>query len=244
MRKTLAFLAAVFLGTAAASPAGAQETTGFHSVEELQRLVTRMRTELFAPGATVAGWNRGGADPDAELRRAGPDRFYYLLRQTSGEAVAILTDRPLSSFVPEGWRVVDTYGDSSARVRNPVVQFEAMSDRYVIGLRAGSARRGDVDCVDAIANATLYERPGATRRDEDETIPLYFRLILLAGEGQTICTRYEGNRQAGWRGRAFLPDGRSLPQLDDAEERITIVPAGPIDRLVTYRPPPARTPGA
>lgn len=242
MRKTLAFFAALFLGSAVTSLAGAQETTGFQSLEEMQRLVTQMRTELFAPGALVPGWNRGGADPDAELRRAGPDRFYYLVQQSGGDAVAILTDRPLASFAPEGWRVVDTYGDSTTRLDNPVVQFEAMSDRYVIGLRADSTRLGDADCVEAIANATLYERPDAPRRDEDDTIPLYFRLVLLAGEGQTVCTRYDGSREAGWRGRAFLPDGRSLPQLDDAEDRLTIVPAAPVDRLITYRPRPAQGP--
>jgi hypothetical protein len=207
----------------------------------MQRMVTQMRERMFAPGAALPGWNRGGANPDAELRRVGADRFYYRLSKTGGDAVVILTARSLTSFVPEGWRVVDTYGDSSTAAENPVIQFEAMSERYVIGLRAGSIRRDDVDCISGITNATLYERPGAARTEDDDILPLLFRLSLLASEGQTVCTRYEGTREAGWRGRAFTSDGHALPELDDGDELITIVPAGPIERLITFRPRPAES---
>lgn len=240
MRNRFILLAAILSG-ALAAPARAQETTGFPSVADMQRVVTQIREQMYTPGAAVDGWNRGGANPDAELRRAGADHFYYRLSKADGDGVAILTDRPLADFAPAEWRVVDTYGDSSARVANPVVQFEAMSERYVVGLRAGSARRGDVDCIDGIANAVLYERPGAAPTSEDDTIPLFFRLVLLAGENETVCTRYEGSREAGWHGRAFTADGHSLPELDDEAERITIVPAAPIQRLITFhaRPGPA-----
>ncbi len=237
MRKPVRLIAALFL--LAAPPAMAQETTGFPSLEDMQRMVAQMRERMYAPGAVLPGWNRGGANPDAELRRAGADRFYYRLSKTGGDAVVILTSRSLASFVPEGWRVVDTYGDSSAAAENPVLQFEAMSARYVVGLRAASTRRDDVDCIDGITNAVLYERPDATATAEDDVLPLLFRLSLLATEGQTVCTRYEGNREAGWRGRAFTSDGHALPEFDDADERITIVPAVPIDRLITFRPRPA-----
>lgn len=243
MRTFPALIAATL--AAVATPAAAQETTGFPSLDDMRRAVTQMRERMFTPGAAVPDWNRGGANPDADLRRAGPDRFYYRLRRAGGDGVVVLTDRPLASFVPAGWRAVDTYGDSAARVDNPVIQFEPLSARYVIGLRAGSARRGDTDCVDSIANATLYERPDVAAGPDDAEVPLYFRLTLIAGEGQTVCTRYEGDRAAGWRSRAFLPDGHALPQLDDEGERITIVPAAPIDRLIVYRAPlPEPLPGA
>jgi hypothetical protein len=235
-------LASLLLIAPSAASAAAQEVTGFLTLEQMQEAVARMRETMFAPGAAVPDWNRGGANPDSALRAAGADRFYYLLRKTGGDGVAILTERPLASFVPEGWRIVDTYGDSSARVGNAIVQFEAFSERYVIGVRAGSERRGDVDCIEGIANAALYERPGARRGADDDTIPLLFRLGLLAGEGQTICTRYDGDRATGWRGRNFTPDGRRLPQLDDEHEVLTIVPAAPIESLIVYRPPPVRGP--
>lgn len=241
MRKTLAFLAAALLATAA-PPGAAQEITGFQTVEQMQEMVARMREQLFTPGDAVPGWNRGGADPDAVLRAAGADRFYYLIHGSSGDGVAILADRPFASVVPDGWRVVDTYGDSSTAVDNPVIQFEPLSDRYVMAVRAGAERRNGVDCMSGITNATLYERPGATERPDDAQIPLFFRLALIASEGQTVCTRYDGDRAKGWRGRNFTADGRRLAGLDDDFERITIVPAAPIDRLVVYRAPPAQGP--
>lgn len=241
MCKTLALIAAGLLA-AAAPPAAAQEVTGFLTLEQMQEAVARMRTQLFTPGDAVADWNRGGADPDAVLRAAGADRFYYLIHGTGGDAVALLLDRPLASLVPADWQVVDTYGDSATAVANPVIQFDPLSDRYVMAVRAGSERRGGVDCIGSIANATLYERPGAAARPDDPQIPLFFRLALIAAEGQTVCTRYEGDRASGWRGRNFTPDGRRLAALDDEFERITIVPAGPIDRLVVYRPPPVTGP--
>ena len=241
MRKTLAFLAAGLLA-AAAPPAAAQEVTGFMTLEQMQEAVARLRDTLYAPGDAVPGWNRGGADPDAVLRAAGADRFYYLVHGAGGDSVAILADRSFASLIPAEWRVVDTYGDSATAVTNGVVQFEPLSDRYVVAVRAGTERRGGVDCVSAIANATLYERPGRTERPSDADMPLFFRLALLAAEGQTVCTRYEGDRASGWRGRNFTAEGRRLPGLEDEFERITIIPAGPIDSLIVYRPPPAQGP--
>ena len=240
MRKILSLIAAAL--ALAGPPAAAQETTGFMSVEEMQRVVTQLRERMYAPGDAVAGWNRGGADPDGVLRAAGADRFYYLIHRTGGDSVAILTDRPFASVAPAKWRVVDTYGDSSARVDNGVIQFDPLSDRYVMAVRAETERRGGVDCIGAIVNATLYERPGARARPDDDSVPLFFRLGLLAAEGQTVCTRYEGSREAGWRGRNFTADGHSLAALDDEFERITIVPAAPVDSLIVYRPAPTQGP--
>ncbi len=241
MRKTLVLIAASLLAVAAA-PAASQEVTGFMTLEQMQEAVARLRDQLFTPGDAMPGWNRGGADPDAVLRAAGADRFYYLIHGSGGDAVAILTDRPLASFVPADWRVVDTYGDSAARAGNPVVQFEPLSDRYVMAVRASTERRGDVDCVTGIASAILYERPGRPAAPDDDAVPLLFRLGLLAIEDQIVCTRYEGDRSAGWRGRNFTREGRRLAALDDEHERITIVPAAPLDRLIVYRRPPPQGP--
>jgi hypothetical protein len=119
---------------------------------------------------------------------------------------------------------------------------QPLSDRYVMAVRAGTERRGGVDCITGLANATLYERPGRPAGRDDDSTPLLFRLGLLALEDQTVCTRYEGDRASGWRGRNFTPDGRRLAALDDEFERITIVPAAPLDRLIVYRAPPAQGP--
>lgn len=234
MRNIFMLIAAALLAPPAV--ASAQESHGEWDMDvtQLRAMVERMRGEMYRPGERVAGWDRGGANPDADLRAAGADGHYFRVRRSGGDAIVILTARPLASFAPAGWRVADTYGEAAAPIDNPFVQFEAMSPRYVIGMRGNSERRGDADCVGGIVSATLYERSDVPATAADAQIPLLFRLLLLAAEGQTICTRYDGNRSDGWRGIAFLPDGRSLPALNEGDDHIEIVPAAPIERLVTH----------
>jgi hypothetical protein len=189
---------------------------------------------MLQPGEHVRGWDQGGANPDADLRAAGADSHYFRIRGSNGDGIGILNGRSIASFAPRAWRVVDTYGSAATEVDNPLVQFEALSPRYVVGMRAGTDRRGDVDCIAGITNATLYERPDVPVTEADDSIRLYFRVALLAVEGQTICTRYQGNREEGYRSFAFLPDGRPLSRMNEDPNHLTIIPAGPIEQLVTY----------
>jgi hypothetical protein len=205
------------------------------ALAQLREAVRQLRAELFTPGELVAGWDRGGANPDAELRALGADTHYYRIVKPHSVAIVILTARPIAAFAPSGWRVADTYGSPVDHAENPVVQFETMSARYVVGLRAGSARRNDADCSDGIVNAVLYERPGAAASADDANVPIFFRLVLLATENQIVCTRYDGNRAAGWREHAFLPDGHRLPRMETEQNLITIVPAAPVEGLLQPR---------
>jgi len=237
MRRLLSLLLAfLLLGLPVAAPAQTDQTNPEGGFADLQAMVAQMRSTLYAQGEHFPGWDRGGADPDALLRAAGADSHYFAYDDSSGRSIGILTGRPLTAFAPAGWRVVDTYGASATRLDNPSLLFEMLSDRYAIGVRANGRRVRDADCVDPIANATLYEIQGARSRPDDANIPVLFRVLLLAQEGQTICVRSEGNARNGWRLRSFTADGHRLPQLDETEQLITIVPAGPIERLVVFRP--------
>lgn len=237
MGKTFTWLAALVSITALTPPAPAQDapTTPANPADlitEMRAMVERMRGEMFQPGERVAGWDVGGADPDADLRAAGADSHAYHVNYSGGPAVIFLTRQPISAFAPSDWRVADTYGRSAAPLANPFIQFNRMSARYVMAVRANSTRRGGVDCMDPVNNAVLYEIVDAPAGEDDDTIPLFFRISLLAGEDQMVCSRYEGSREAGYSGRSFLPDGRALPQLDDSQARIRIVPVAPVDELL------------
>jgi hypothetical protein len=227
-------LASLLLAVPAAAPAQADQDNPEGGFADLQAMVTRMRTHYYTPGEFVAGWDRGGADPDAALRAAGADSHYFAVDGSSGRSIGILSARPLTAFAPAGWRVVDTYGSSTTRLENPSLLFQMLSHRYAIGIRADGRRARDADCVGPIANATLYEIPGAPAHEGDAMIPILFRVIILAGDGQTVCARSTGDARAGWRSRSFTQDGHRLPALDEEDELLTIVPAGPIDRLITF----------
>ena len=214
--------------TETAEPAGEDE-----ALAQLRTAVETLRQELYRPGPTIPGWNVGGADPDAELVSAGAERHYFLLSSEDGDrSVVVLTPRRIADFAPAGWRVVDSYGAATDAVERPFVQFSWVSPRYVVGTRANGFRRDNVDCSDRIAHALLYELPGTAMSEADDMAQMMFRLGLLAMEGVTTCTRYEGSRAEGWSARPLLPDGRSLPALEEPAERLTIVPAAPIDTLM------------
>jgi hypothetical protein len=203
------------------------------ALAQIRAAVEALRQEIFRPGPAIPGWNVGGADPDAELTAAGADRHYLLLRTDEGDrSVVILSDRRIADFAPAAWRVVDSYGSAVDAVDRPFLQFSFVSPRYVLATRANGFRRDNVDCTDRISHALLYELPGETMTADDEMAPIMFRLGLLAMEGVTTCTRYEGSRAEGWSARPLLPDGRSLPALEEPAERVSIVPAAPIDELM------------
>ncbi len=234
--KSLVYLAGAAL-LALAPPAFAQlpapepQDDAQQLLAALREMVASTRAEMFAPGPEVPGWNEGGEDPDAALRRAGADDHVFLITSPDGPAVVMLTRRPVSDFAPADWTIVDSYGSSATTLANPFVQFISLTSHYVIGLRASSRREASVDCADPVANAILYEVPGAPVSSRDDDMPIWFRIALLAAEEQVVCSRYE-RAGDGWTSRAFLPDGRSLPGLDDEGERISIVPAGPVDELL------------
>lgn len=207
------------------------------ALEQFRTMVTELRTTMLTPGERVANWDVGGANPDADLRARGADRYYLQTRGDDGDSVSILTDRPISELAPEDWEVVDSFGSSTTPLDNPQVDFTALSARYVIAIRSRFERRGDVDCSDGIVNALLYELPDAPEAGDDNVLPLMFRALILALEGQQLCVRADGDAASGYRSRVFLPDGRLLPELTD-DDVSHIVPAAPIDRLVHWRQAP------
>lgn len=241
----LLIVAAAALLPGAATPTMVQEEpeAAVGEAEELaqfQAVIAEARATLLRPGPYVEGWDRGGANPNDDLRAMGAERFYLLSRTDEEDSVTILTDRPIADFAPSGWDIVDSYGAHEAVEGNVQVDFMPLSARYVMAARGRVQRRGNVDCYGDLDHALLYEVPGAAPGPDDEIIPISFRIMLLALGDEIICVRSNGDRTQGYRVRTFLPDGRTLPAMDQGRENeiMTIVPAAPIDRLIAWRGPP------
>ena len=217
----------------------AEQDLQISDADTFRRALAELRERMLRPGERVENWDRGGANPDADLRAAGADDHFFLNHGDDGTSVGILTTRPLADFAPAGWRVIDSYGSAAVRLQGPQLDFVPLSARYVFASRSQFRRRGDVDCTPGITNALLYEVPGAEAGPDDAAIPIMFRMLILATENQEICVRSEGDAARGYRSRAFLPDGRPLPEMTD-DGVTTIVPAGPIERLIV--PPAAPAP--
>ena len=225
------FASALCAVVPAAAQVSGEQDVQIADVEVLRQTVAELRAAMLRPGQRVAGWDRGGANPDAELRSMG-EGFYFLNRDSDGTSVGIITQRPLSDFAPADWRIVDSYGSLDETLPSPQLDFVHLSARYVVGSRTQFERRRDVDCTSGFSGALLFEVPGAPAGPNDETIPIMFRLLILALEGQEICVRTEGSAASGYRGRMFRPDGTELPELSDPEGVTTIVPAAPIEQLL------------
>ena len=235
-RHWLLFCALAFAAPAAAQVPGEQDLQ-IAGVEALRQAVEELRSNMLRRGERVPGWDVGGVDPDAELRERGADRFYFLNRDSAGTSVGILTDRPPSDFAPAEWRIIDSYGSMEEALPDPQLDFLAFSPRYRMAMRSQFHRRRDVNCSAGISGALLYEVPDAPASPGDETIPIMFRLILLALEDQEVCVRTDGDGDSGYRSRLFTPDGYELPELGDEQGVTFIVPAAPIDRLIEAPPP-------
>jgi hypothetical protein len=250
--KKLAFAVAALL-LVSVRPASAvpelpstEEQRDAESLAQWRAAVAEMRATLLRPGQRVDGWDVGGANPDAELRTRGADRHYYVSSGGgNGTTVGILSDRPISDFVPRSWRVVDTYGTSDSISAPVEIGFQALTPRFVMAARGAIRRVNDVDCFAGITQALLFEVPDAPARSDDEMMRILFRISLLALEGQTICTRSDGDPEHGYRFRYFLPDGHALPEMTDPNEITRIVPAAPVDQLIVAPAPLAvEAPGA
>ncbi len=238
MRKLGLGLAALAAAMAIQAPAAPSTDTARpwladpENAARYQALVASIRADMFRAGEKVAGWDRGGADPDSELR-AGGGRLYYQIDKAGGvKEVVLLTDRPIAEIAPDHWRAVASYGSPSAPADNAIVQFAPLGEHHVMAMRGGSWRKKDVDCIRGITHAVLFAKPSAPPSPSEGPPPDFlFNLVLDAAAGQTICSRYEGTRETGWEVRHFLPDGRLV--VEKHPSRMRIVPAAPLDTLIS-----------
>ena len=230
---------AAFVPTIADQPAPSQPWPEREDQDSLRSL----REAIFPAGERDENWDVGGADIEKDLRDLGVDRFYLLQTGSPDGAtlVTIVTDRPISDFAQREWRVVDTYGSADAFLGNPGLTFGYLSPRYILAGRTNNRRVRSVSCADGISHAILYEVPGASESADDKELPEFFRAMMLAIEGQTLCSRADGDSSKGWSIRQYFPDGRRLlnPDRSISSDRVTTVPAAPVGTLIKPPSPPA-----
>lgn len=237
-----ALLAAPFAAASADVPTKLGEPEAAQAPDRaLEDALRAMREAMFPAGERVEGWDVGGADIEAHVRALGADRHYVLESDASdGSAlVGIFTDRPIADLAPPAWRVVESFGSAEAKLENPTLAFGYLSARYVLAARSANRRLGSAYCSDRMGHAILYDVPGAPATAGDEDMLEFVAGLMLAVEGQTVCSRYDGDPDKGYSVRNFFPDGRLLlnPDRSVPAGRATIVPAAPIDSLIEPPPP-------
>jgi hypothetical protein len=66
-------------------------------------------------------------------------------------------------------------------------------------------------------------------------LQLIFNTAVKMLENREICWRYDPHG-AGYRLSHFLEDGRTLPAMNEDEERLAVVPAGDVASLLKQPP--------
>lgn len=202
----------------------------------VQEALDVAEAKLFRAGPKQPDWNKGGLDPKAAVidRPGGLANNYLVTIDKDGDvSVSIYTTRPIANFVPRNWKLVARIGDIDAAEPNGFLDFSNLEGPYYMVARGTEKRFGDAFCESPLRGANLYKAP-----DEDgveimpaEVAKLIFQGAIEMASKYTVCQKYERSAK-GYRVRSFLENGRTLPGMDESEDRIGIVPARPIAELL------------
>lgn len=193
------------------------------ATDEFEALLARAIATMLEPGEAVPGWRESGVDILAELGARDGGVAGNLLRDDDTEVLSITdlsgTVTPdLSGFTRVRLRAAPPGGASQT-----VYASFAPGVWMVLEMQPG--RRGNAFCYTGLNGITLYSREPLSAWDEETT-------YLMAGMVATfdrvaareVCVVYqrEGNAFAA---RSYLPDGRSLPQINAESTLLRIMPA-------------------
>ncbi len=206
---------------------------------ELDEVLAPTIEQLLAPGEPVAGWRESGIDILAELAAREGGLPASLLRDEDTEVLSV-TDL-------SGKAAPDLAGFTSLTLRpappGGIDERAFVSFAPGIWLEMASQRkmRGTAMCYSGLFGLTLHSKRSVTEQTMDELFPTILAVGLIDRLGsQEFCLVYDRVGDA-YRARSFLPDGRSLPQLDADSTLVRIMPDSDLSAFIRNAEP--RAPG-
>jgi hypothetical protein len=206
---------------------------------ELDAELSPLIEQLLEPGEPVPGWRESGIDILAELGALADGGPAKLLRDEDTEVLAV-TDL-------SGKAVPDLAGFTSLALRpsppggidervftsfSPGVWLEVASQRRI---------RGTAMCTGGLLGLTLHSQRPVTEQTMDELLPTIIAVSMVDRlASREVCLVYERSGD-GYRSRSFLPDGRSLPQLDADLTLLRPMPAADLSAYIRTAVPTAAT---
>lgn len=237
-RKSISFLGFVAASLSAAA-APAQDTPASpppSAQPAMEAILDAAMAEMMKPGPRRSDWHKGGADLYrlVEAAPGGAAANYILSIDKDGDRTAIVTGTDdHARLAPASWVAGTRRGSTAGGGDGVDVTFGHLDGQsYFAGVQARQ-KVGDAFCSTGGMVGVRYTVPGSTPKAElpGEMVDLLFAAMVKRFETQRICWRYDRDGD-GYRVAHFLEDGQSLPALDAAGYRATIVAAAPIDQLL------------
>lgn len=233
--RIIAFIlaAAVLPGSAATAQSGGSASPPPEPPVEIKALFEAAAAEVMRPGPKREDWSRGGIDVYALVTAApgGAQRNYLLTTDKDGErSVSIVGGT--QPALPQGWQLVSRTGSPPPAGTPSDVTVGGLMPPYFFTGTQGRRRVGDAFCSSGAMSGVLYRDAGGG----EPTVPqpmvqLMFDQIVKQFQDSTVCWRYDRDGDS-YRATYYLEDGRSLPGMNEAAERLRIVPADSVEKLL------------
>jgi hypothetical protein len=193
--------------------------------------------QMLEPGEPVPDWRESGIDILAELGAREGGLAANLLRDEDPEVPSV-TDL-------SGKAAPDLAGFTRTQLRAPppgnIDERVFVSFTPGVWLEAASQRkmRGRAMCYGGLLGLTLHSRRPVTEQTMDELLSTSIAVSMFDRlASREFCVVYERSGD-GYRSRSFLPDGRSLPQLDADTTPLRIMPAADLSAYIRDTVPTA-----
>lgn len=195
---------------------------------EVDAQLAPMIEEVFEPGEPVPGWQELGVDILVELGARQGRLSGNLLREEDN--VPKVTDLS-GTAAPElsGFSKLALRADPPGGV-NERSFLGFMPDMW-LEIAAQRRLRGTAHCYTGLVGLTLHSRQPITELSMGDLLSAIVGVSLnerLASRDYCIAYERAGD---GYRTRAFLPDGRSLPQLDSPGS-LSIMPSSEFESYI------------
>lgn len=235
MLHLFAALAALVVETPAAAAPAKPEPISLEAVQadpDFRRTMDHIRREGFRRGPTRADWSEGGIDVEAALEAEGGGGALLVGRKGDGD-LDVVTMAPvrMPDLVGPGFVELASYGDIDAAVAGTELTVGTVDRTLAVAMRIRMRRVGSGYCGGELLGVKLYRLPGRPELDP-QIGPFLFASLVEVGRDLPYCLVWKRTADGGFTDSSFLPDGASLPALDEREIVYRATPVASIDRLL------------
>lgn len=220
--------------TAVASPGS--EPAQVEEQQQFSAAIDAVFAEMMRPGPRQEGWDKGGVDiyKLVEAAPGGLSGNYLLMVDKDGErSILVIRAEDPNSLIPKNWKAQIHAGSSTDAAGAHTLVIAGLDGPFYMAGWENRRSVGDAFCSTGNIGGDLYEDVESKAAGElpRHMIPALFHATAAQLEKAQLCWRYDRDGD-GFKVSYFLEDGRSLPGLTEAGERVTIIRAGPIEQLL------------